>query len=56
MKKYKTEDNLVDKYKFSADYIQDYKLFREKILNKSIIPYQVEFQPPPRSTKKNMLA
>ena len=52
MKKYKTEDNLVDKYKFSADYIQDYKLFREKILNKSIIPYQVEFQPPPRSTKK----
>ncbi len=40
------------RYKFSAGYIPDYDDFRTKILNKTIIPYQVEIQPPPKSTKK----
>ena len=46
------QENLVDKYKFSANYIEDYGSFRDQILNKTIVPYQVEFQPPPKSTKK----
>jgi sulfatase maturation enzyme AslB (radical SAM superfamily) len=46
------KEKLVDKYKFSANYVQDYGVFREKIFNKTIIPYQVEFQPPPKSQKK----
>lgn len=45
-------DSLVARYKYSARYIEDYKAFRQQIAAKTIIPYQVEFQPPPRSTKK----
>ena len=44
--------DLSNRYKFSAGYIPDYEDFRNDILNKKIIPYQVEFQPPPKSTKK----
>jgi len=40
------------RYKFSAGYIPEYNDFRIQILNKTIIPYQVEFQPPPKSIKK----
>jgi len=43
---------LVSRYKYSAQYIDDYPQFREEVLNKTVIPYQVEFQPPPRSSKK----
>jgi len=46
------KENLIARYKFSAEYISDYKEFRNKIFNKTIVPYQVEFQPPPKSTKK----
>ena len=44
--------NISDRYKFSAGYISNYDDFRKKILDKTIIPYQVEFQPPPKSTRK----
>lgn len=44
--------NLIDKYTFQNKYIVDYNNFKEKILNKTIIPSQVEFQAPPKSTKK----
>jgi MoaA/NifB/PqqE/SkfB family radical SAM enzyme len=43
--------NIVDRYKYSAEYIPDYDEFRKKIFEKTIIPYQVEFQPPPKSKK-----
>ena len=47
-----SQNNISDKYKFSAGYIPDYDDFRKKIMGKTIIPYQVEFQPPPKSTRK----
>tara|TARA_X000000950_G_scaffold277437_1_gene366869 strand:- start:31031 stop:32164 length:1134 start_codon:yes stop_codon:yes gene_type:complete len=43
---------LLDKYNYSAGYIKNYNSFYEQITNKTIIPYQVEFQPPPKSQKK----
>jgi MoaA/NifB/PqqE/SkfB family radical SAM enzyme len=44
--------NISDRYKFSVGYISNYDDFRNKIFNKTIIPYQVEFQPPPKSIRK----
>jgi sulfatase maturation enzyme AslB (radical SAM superfamily) len=46
------EKDISARYKFSAGYIPDYDGFRADIFDKTIIPYQVEFQPPPKSTKK----
>ena len=48
----KKNKNLLARYKFSANYIQDYAEFHKHVFEKTIIPYQVEFQPPPRSTRK----
>ena len=48
----KKDNNLEDRYQFNANYITNYTQFKTQVLNKTIIPYQVEFQPPPRSTKK----
>ncbi|MDX8394269.1 MAG: radical SAM protein [Mariprofundales bacterium] len=48
----KNNDQLADRYKFSAQYIDDYNEFKYNLINKTIIPHQVEFQPPPRSSKK----
>jgi len=45
-------ENITTRYKFSAEYISNYDEFRDKIFNKTVVPYQVEFQPPPKSTKK----
>ena len=42
---------LENKYSFKSKYINDYENFKKKILEKKIIPYQVEFQAPPRSKK-----
>ena len=47
-----TKKKLLARYKFSANYIQDYAEFHQHVFEKTIIPYQVEFQPPPRSTRK----
>ena len=48
----KRDDKLVARYRFSAQYITDYAEFKTQVVNKTIIPHQVEFQPPPHSTKK----
>ena len=48
----KKQSKIINRYKYSANYISNYKSFRDKIINKSIVPYQVEFQPPPKSKKK----
>jgi len=42
---------LEKKYNFSSDYIEDFKVFKDEIIKKKIIPYQVEFQAPPRGKK-----
>ncbi len=47
----KNKEDLIKKYNFSSEYIKDYKKFKSEIINKKIIPYQVEFQPPPRGKK-----
>ena len=46
------KERLRDRYQFKADYIPNYEEFRDKVYDKTIIPYQVEFQPPPKSIKK----
>ena len=42
---------LEKKYNFKSDYIKDFKSFKDEIAKKKIIPYQVEFQAPPRGKK-----
>jgi len=44
-------ETLVSRYKFGTQYIPDYDEFKLQVLNKTIIPYQVEIQPPPRGKK-----
>jgi sulfatase maturation enzyme AslB (radical SAM superfamily) len=43
--------DLEKKYSFKTEYVGNYLDFKNKIEKKKIIPYQVEFQPPPRSKK-----
>ena len=40
-------DTLVDRYKYKANYIPDYPKFLETVMNKTVIPYQIEMQPGP---------
>jgi hypothetical protein len=40
-------DNLVERYRYNANYIPDYEEFKRQVLSKTIIPHQVEFQPGP---------
>ena len=47
MKKFQLEN----KYSFKTEYVSDVNLFQKKILDKSIVPYQAEFQAPPRGEK-----
>ena len=47
----KLDNNIENKYSFNAGYISNYQQFKKKILSKKIIPYQVEFQPPPKSIR-----
>lgn len=42
---------LIKKYTFKSNYIDNVDEFKKKILNKSLIPSQVEFQAPPRGKK-----
>jgi len=42
---------LEKKYKFRTNYIENFNSFKNKILDKKIIPYQVEFQAPPGGKK-----
>ena len=41
----------VEKYLYKTDYVNDYKKFKESIINKTILPYQVEIQPGPTGAK-----
>ena len=43
--------NLIKKYTFKNNYIGDLEKFKKNILNKSLVPSQVEFQAPPRGKK-----
>ncbi len=47
----KSEVTLVDKYKFSNRYFPSIEKLKEQIINKTVLPYQVEFQPGPQSKK-----
>lgn len=42
---------LEKKYNFKGDYVKNFENFRDEIVQKKIIPYQVEFQAPPRGKK-----
>jgi MoaA/NifB/PqqE/SkfB family radical SAM enzyme len=39
--------SLIERNKYGANYIPDLEEFKQKVLNKTIIPHQVEFQPGP---------
>jgi len=45
------QEELKKKYNFKGNYIKDFKIFRDEITQKQIIPNQVEFQAPPRGKK-----
>ena len=45
------QEELKKKYNFKGNYIKDIKNFRDEITQKKIIPYQIEFQAPPRGKK-----
>jgi len=42
---------LKDKYEFKTNYIENFDVFKKDILEKKIVPHQVEFQAPPRGKK-----
>lgn len=46
------KSKIIKKYSFGNSYFSSAESFKGEILTKKIIPYQVEFQPPPKSTKK----
>ena len=50
MKKNKLQD-LKDKYNFKSSYIKNFEKFKDEIIKKKILPYQIEFQAPPRGKK-----
>ena len=50
MKKNKKQE-IEKKYTFQTDYLKDTNNFKNELLEKKIIPYQVEFQAPPRGKK-----
>ena len=45
------QKELEKKYNFKGNYIKDFKIFKDEIIQKKIIPYQIEFQAPPRGKK-----
>ena len=45
------QKELEKKYNFKGNYIKDFKVFRDEIIQKKIIPHQIEFQAPPRGKK-----
>ncbi len=40
-----------EKYLYKTDYVDDYKKFKKTIINKTVLPYQVEIQPGPTGAK-----
>ena len=45
------QKELEKKYQFKTNYVDDLQIFKNQVLEKKIIPYQVEFQAPPRGKK-----
>ena len=45
------QKNLEKKYQFKTNYVENIENFKQDILNKTLIPHQVEFQAPPRGKK-----
>lgn len=45
------DNSLISRYRFGAQYITDYEQFKVQVLSKTVIPHQVEIQPPPRGKK-----
>ena len=45
------QKELEKKYQFKTDYVENIENFKNNILNKTVIPYQVEYQAPPRGKK-----
>jgi sulfatase maturation enzyme AslB (radical SAM superfamily) len=45
------QKKLEKKYQFKTNYVDDLQIFKNQVLEKKIIPYQVEFQAPPRGKK-----
>lgn len=43
--------NLISRYRFGAKYITDYEQFKKEVFSKTVVPHQVEIQPPPRGKK-----
>ena len=39
------KEDLVARYQYGAEYVTDYAQFRRQVLDKTIIPHQVEVQP-----------
>tara|TARA_B100000787_G_scaffold170271_1_gene165484 strand:+ start:4947 stop:6074 length:1128 start_codon:yes stop_codon:yes gene_type:complete len=46
-----SDTTLKEKYTFQNSYVKDYSKFKNDLLNKKVIPHQVEFQAPPRGKK-----
>ena len=47
------QDKRLEKsYSYSNTIIDNFEKFKDDVISKEIIPYQVEFQPPPSSLKK----
>ena len=44
-------ETLIKRYKYGANYIPDYEEFLRTMMNKTIIPYQIEMQPGPEKGK-----
>ena len=45
------QKELEKKYQFQTNYVENIENFKNNILNKTVIPHQVEFQAPPRGKK-----
>jgi sulfatase maturation enzyme AslB (radical SAM superfamily) len=45
------QEELEKKYTFQTDYLNDVSNFKIQLIKKTIVPYQVEFQAPPRGKK-----
>ena len=46
------DQRLEKSYSYSNTIIDNFEKFKDDVISKEIIPYQVEFQPPPSSLKK----
>ena len=47
----KEKQKELEKYQFQTEYVKNITQFKQSLFNKKLIPYQVEFQAPPRGKK-----